>query len=129
MPSGGGNNAYQILTIRLLDNTNPFYYNSPDTITATYTAEGQEPISDIRFQHLPDGEAQVELSETYCPRTLYVRRNVLTGTTCRATRYVARPQEALRYSGGVEAALEAWKRLWTILRGGLGGTDTLENTG
>ena len=39
-----------------------------DTITATYTAEGQESITDtFDFSTLPDGEAQVELIETVLP--------------------------------------------------------------
>ena len=39
-----------------------------ETIIATYTAEGQEPITDtFDFSTLPDGEAQVELIETSLP--------------------------------------------------------------
>lgn len=44
------------------------YQFATDIITATYTAEGQEPISDtFDFSTLPDGEAQVELIETVLP--------------------------------------------------------------
>ena len=44
------------------------YTFATDTITATYTAEGQESITDtFDFSTLPDGEAQVELIETVLP--------------------------------------------------------------
>jgi len=66
---GGGSNAYQTLTLSPCGTSEPryTYQFSGETITATYTAKGMEPITDtFDFSALPDGEAQVELIETIC---------------------------------------------------------------
>lgn len=93
------------------------YTFATDTITATYTAEGQEPISDtFDFSTLPDGEAQVELIETTLPENPIRSAKRVDGELyVELLRYVpARPQpHDYDTLAEFEAALEAWKRLWT----------------
>ena len=88
-----------------------------DTITATYTAEGQEPVTDtFDFSSLPDGEAQVDLIETTLPENPIRSAKRVDGELyVELLRYVpARPQPSnYEAAAEFEAALEAWKRLWT----------------
>ena len=93
------------------------YDFAADTITATYTAEGQESITDtFDFSTLPDGEAQVELIETALPENpIKSAKRVAGELYIELLRYVpARPQES-DYGTAAEfdAALDAWKLLWT----------------
>ena len=88
-----------------------------ETIIATYTAEGQEPISDtFDFSTLPDGEAQVELIETVLPENPIRSAKRVDGELyVELLRYVpARPQPSdYETAAEYEAALDAWRRLWT----------------
>ena len=88
-----------------------------ETIIATYTAEGQEPISDtFDFSTLPDGEAQVELIETTLPENPIRSAKRVDGELyVELLRYVpARPQPSdYETAAEYEAALDAWRRLWT----------------
>ena len=93
------------------------YQFTTDTITATCTAEGQEPITDtFDFSTMPDGEAQVELIETALPENPIRSAKRVNGELCvELLRYVhARPQPSdYETAAEFDAALEAWKRLWT----------------
>lgn len=93
------------------------YQFAADTITATYTAEGQEPVADtFDFSTLPDGEAQVELIETVLPENPIRSAKRVDGELhVELLRYVpARPQEGdYETAAEFEAALDTWKRLWT----------------
>ena len=93
------------------------YQFDGETITATYTAEGQEPVADtFDFGTLPDGEAQVELIETVLPENPIRSAKRVDGELyVELLRYVpARPQpHDYDTLAEYEAALEAWKRLWT----------------
>ena len=93
------------------------YQFTADTITATYTAGGQEPATDtFDFSALPDGEARVELIETALPENpIRAAKRVDGELYVELLRYVpARPQESdYETAAEYEAALEAWKRLWT----------------
>ena len=93
------------------------YQFAADTITATYTAEGVEPISDtFDFSTLPNGEAQVELIETILPENpIRSAKRVAGELYVELLRYVpTRPQpHDYEAAAEFEAALEAWKRLWT----------------
>ena len=88
-----------------------------ETIIATYTVEGQEPISDtFDFSTMPDGEAQVELIETVLPENPTRSAKRVDGELyVELLRYVpARPQPSdYETAAEYEAVLEAWKRLWT----------------
>jgi len=93
------------------------YTFAADTITATYTAEGQEPITDtFDFSTMPDGEAQVELIETALPENPIRSAKRVNGELhVELLRYVhARPQPSdYETAAEFDAALEVWKRLWT----------------
>ena len=93
------------------------YTFSAGTITATYTAEGAEPITDtFDFSALPDGEAQVELIETVLPENPIRSAKRINGELhVELLRYVpARPQPSEHETvAEFEAELEAWRRLWT----------------
>ena len=93
------------------------YQFSGDTITATYTAGGQGPVTDtFDFSTLPDGEAQVELIETTLPETpIRAAKRVDGELHVELLRYVpARPQPSeYETAAEFETALDAWKRLWT----------------
>jgi len=101
------------------DNKEPrfTYQPSADTITATYTAEGVEPVTDtFDFSTLPDGEAVVADIETSLPENpVRAAKRVDGELYVELLRYVpARPQESgYDTAAEYEAALEAWKRLWT----------------
>ena len=80
----------------------------------TATANGVSDTFD--FSHLPDGEAQVELIETTLPENPIRSAKRVDGELyVELPRYVpARPQESgYDTAAEYEAALEAWKRLWT----------------
>ena len=85
-----------------------------DGETITATLNGQTDTFD--FSALPNGEAQVELIETILPEN-HIRsaKRVAGELYVELLRYVpARPQESdYETAAEYEAALEAWKRLWT----------------
>jgi hypothetical protein len=83
-----------------------------EVITATLN----EQTDTFDFSTLPDGEAQVELIETVLPENPIRSAKRVDGELyVELLRYVpARPQPSdYETAAEYEAALEAWKRLWT----------------